>query len=61
MTARIRPTVPYNGIYPHREHRSPKGRDKQYHKKKFEGGVKRQKKEIIKELECEEELNNLLK
>ena len=30
MASRIRPTVPYSGSLPHREHRSPKGRDRDY-------------------------------
>jgi hypothetical protein len=40
--ARIRPTVPYSGIFPHREHRSKKGRDINY---KFKKKINKFKKE----------------
>ena len=45
MPARARPTVPHDGPRPHREHRSRRGRDEDYHYKRTSNGIHAEKQE----------------
>ncbi len=56
MPPRVRPTVPYSGTLPHREHRSTRSREPEHKRARGSRAMKRERLAVVLEDEIEEEI-----